>query len=125
MESKKDEFLSIKADEVQNCRWTALYLPLKGVDFSKIAIFGVAIRSQSHTSSVVSTLSLRVGNSNGFDDNNLKKNLICSIEDGVHLDIIRVAENRDLYIGHWHELVLFFSNSAFDISLKDIQIFSL
>ncbi len=123
--SPSGSLLHLKAAEKSSCRWTALHIALGSLDLSDVDFFGVVIKSQSHSSSTISRISLRSGNKNKFRDCFFGKHLVSTTAPGTHLDMLDLGQAKNLPLtSEWRDLIVFFSDRDIDLALTKIRFFT-
>ncbi len=123
--SPQGSLLHLKAAENQSCRWTALHITLGALDMSDVDFFGVVVKSQSHSRSTISRISLRSGTKNKFRDCFFGKHLVSTTVPGTHVDMLDLAQTKNLPLtSEWRDLIVFFSDRDIDVALTKIRFFT-
>lgn len=123
--SPQGSLLHLKAAEKQSCRWTALHITLGALDLSDVDFFGVVVKSQSHSSSTISRISLRSGTKNKFRDCFFGKHLVSTTAPGTHVDMLDLGQANNLPLtSEWRDLIVFFSDRDIDLTLSKIRFFT-
>ncbi len=116
--------ITLEAQVNRPGRWLGLHFALGNIDLSKVEMLGFYAKSHALRASSW-RVCVRSGRSDGFVDHFFEKHAVSCAAPSVHMDMMELAaQNRFPKGATWRELVIFFHVESFNITLRDLRLFS-
>lgn len=116
--------ITLEAQVNRPGRWLGLHFALGDIDLSQVEMLGIYAKSHALRASSWRAC-VRSGRPDGFVDHFFEKHGVSCAAPSCHMDMMELAKQDRFPKGAtWRELVIFFHVESFNITLRDLRLFS-